>query len=205
MGHLQDVVYVINFLELIFPILSLAQVLIAQATLPLTNVVLLQLHCQYGQKFLDYLSRVKFPELLYDLDDLINVHLFESFDLALFRLDVVLALVKIDVVEFLLEVGDVVDESILILLEFLTALIHRFLQVLLLFLLSSVLVLASIDLRQLYLRAVCTIRQLSHLLHLLHIDLDLDQLLDHVIAVLLTNHKVEVFRIYLAIQRLLLR
>ena len=121
--HLQDIVNIVNFLELISPVLRLAEIFIAHAALSLTYIVLLELHCEDWQEFLDNLGCIELLELLYHLDNLSDIHLLESLHLALLLLNVILALLKVDLVEFLLKVGDVVDKPILILLELLAALI----------------------------------------------------------------------------------
>ena len=91
--------------------------------------------------------RINLAVLLDELSNLIDIDLLKVLDLALFLLDVRFAQIEVYRVKFLLQEGEAVRVALPLLLQLFFALVLRLLEVLLLFLLGCVLVLARVLLR----------------------------------------------------------
>ena len=91
--------------------------------------------------------RINLAVLLDELSNLIDIDLLKVLDLALFLLDVRFAQIEVYCVKFLLQEGETERVALSLLLQLSSTLVLRHLEVLLLFLLGCVLVLASALLR----------------------------------------------------------
>ena len=145
--HPQYLGNVVNFLVLVFAIFGLAKVLWIHAAFSLAPRVLFKLRLEDRKELFDDLIRINLAVLLDKLSNLIDIDLLKVLDLALFLLDVRFAQIEVYRVKLLLQEGEAVRVALPLLLQLFFALVLRLLEVLLLFLLGRVLVLARVLLR----------------------------------------------------------
>ena len=137
----------VNFHVLYFAVFGLFKVLWGYAAFSLVPLVILELRPENGQEHLDDLVRISLAVLLDKLSNLIDIDLLEALNLALLLLDIRFVLIDVYRVKFLLQEGEAVRVALPLLLQLFFALVLRLLEVLLLFLLGRVLVLARVLLR----------------------------------------------------------
>ena len=137
---------VVNFPVLYFAVFGFFKVLWGYAAFSLVPLVILELRPENGQEHLDDLVRISLAVLLDKLSNLIDIDLLEALNLALLLLDIRFVLIDVYRVKFLLQERGTV-RALPLILQLSSTLVLRHLEVLLLFLLGCVLVLASALLR----------------------------------------------------------